>query len=215
MSSRALPHPDRISAEHWLAALARRFPDLLGELATTHRPTATGRGRASGRRGPVAPVRLWVSDDVHDITDRVVELEATVHDHLRLPPAPRGTVDVRLRRIAGLLDRVQDDPVLLQHVLDEAGTLALRCSSALGETEPVVRLRVRCPWCDSVSLRVLPARRTVLCINPACRCPSCDRDPAHRHSWAEDEWAGLAERCDTTVQQFRTVPDVSACVAGR
>ncbi|MGO4759290.1 hypothetical protein AB4212_63540, partial [Streptomyces sp. 2MCAF27] len=50
-----------------------------------------------------------VCDTVRDITDGVVELEEAVHDRLGLPPAGNGSVEVRLGRLAGLLDRVETD----------------------------------------------------------------------------------------------------------
>ncbi len=85
--------------------------------------------------------------------------------------------------------------MLAAHVRDELRRMARRCGRALGDTESMVRVGGRCPWCDSVSLRAFPARRAVLCVNPACRCsgPDCDcrTDPAFRHVWHEDAWSAL------------------------
>ncbi|MEU6141392.1 hypothetical protein ABZ848_13610 [Streptomyces sp. NPDC047081] len=139
-----------------------------------------------------APLRLHISDTIRDITDGVVELEEAVRERLGLPRARRATVPERLRRMAGLLDDIAADPVLAAHVRDESRRMARRCARALGDTETVVRVSGRCPWCDSVSLRAFPDRGGVLCINPACRCTvpdcGCHDDPAYRHTWDEGEW---------------------------
>ncbi|MEV1067856.1 hypothetical protein [Streptomyces sp. NPDC050263] len=140
-----------------------------------------------------APLRLHVSDAIRDITDGVLELEEAVRDRLGLSRPRRAPVPERLRRIASLLDRIAADPVLAAHVRDETRRMARRCARALGDTETVVRVAGRCPWCDSVSLRAFPDRGAVLCVNPACRCPEpdcgCHDDPAYRHTWDEGEWA--------------------------
>ncbi|MEU3610921.1 hypothetical protein ABZ725_01210 [Streptomyces sp. NPDC006872] len=140
-----------------------------------------------------APLRLHVSDAIRDITDGVLELEEAVRDRLGLPRPRRASVPERLRRVASLLDRIAADPVLAAHVRDETRRMARRCARALGDTETVVRVAGRCPWCDSVSLRAFPDRAAVLCVNPACRCPEpdcgCHDDPAYRHTWDEGEWA--------------------------
>ncbi|MFD9906365.1 hypothetical protein [Streptomyces sp. NPDC059063] len=152
----------------WLGALARRFPDLVDEL--TPSPGGALRERPGAPRvgGTSAPVRLYVSDAIRDITDGVVELEEAVRERLglrRVAPAP---VPVRLRRIAGLLDRVADHPDLAAHVADEARRMTHRCARALGDPEQLVRVAGRCPACDSVSLRAFPERAVVRCVNPAC-----------------------------------------------
>jgi hypothetical protein len=207
----------------WLAALARQFPELTRELAPGRasarggsagpRPAPPGQAErfrqeradallAEQRHGlavpghSAAPLRLDVSDAIRDITDAVVELEAAVHARLGLPAPGRAAVPDRLRRIAARLDEIAEHPVLARHVLDETRRLARRCGRALGDTEQVVRVRGRCPWCDSVSLRAFPARSAILCINPACRCADpvceCRADPAYRHGWAEGDWDVLA-----------------------
>nr|WP_245883043.1 hypothetical protein [Streptomyces hyaluromycini] len=140
-----------------------------------------------------APLRLHISDTIRDITDGVVELEEAVRDRLGLPRVRRASVPERLRRIGGLLDGIAADPVLAAHVRDETRRMARRCARALGDTETVVRVTGRCPWCDSVSLRAFPDRAAVLCVNPACRCADpdcgCHDDPAYRHTWDEGEWS--------------------------
>ncbi|QJT03482.1 hypothetical protein G9272_27050 [Streptomyces asoensis] len=202
----------------WIGTLLQQFPELSTELVpgrTTpaHRPAAPRPPADLGtrlreereeqlllrqRHGLVAPghgaapLRLHVSDAIRDITDGVLELEEAVRDRLGLPRPRRASVPERLRRIASLLDRVAADTVLAAHVRDETRRMARRCARALGDTETVVRVAGRCPWCDSVSLRAFPDRAAVLCVNPACRCPEpdcgCHDDPAYRHTWDEGEW---------------------------
>ncbi|WP_256106887.1 hypothetical protein [Streptomyces sp. ODS05-4] len=209
----------------WIEALLKQFPELLTELAPgrrgrpaaggpAHRPPASPeaaeRLRAERREAllmeqrhglavpgySAAPLRLHVSDAIRDITDGVVELDEAVHDKLGLGRPRHAPVPQRLARVAGLLDRVAGHPALAAHVRDEARRMARRCARVLGQAESMVRVRGRCPWCDSVSLRAFPARRAVLCVNPACRCDDaecgCGTDPAYRHVWHEADWAELA-----------------------
>ncbi|MBY8878064.1 hypothetical protein [Actinacidiphila acidipaludis] len=142
-----------------------------------------------------APIRLHISDTIRDVTDGVVELDEAVHAKLGLGRPRRAGVPERLRRVAALLDGVAADPVLARHVRDETRRMARRVARALGDTEALVRLPGRCPWCDSVSLRSAPAHGTVLCVNPACRCDDpacgCHDDPAYRHLWSQDAWDAL------------------------
>ncbi|MEU0597687.1 hypothetical protein ABZ484_05455 [Streptomyces sp. NPDC006393] len=197
--------------------LLQQFPELSAELAPgrsapSHRPAGPSPADLAvrlrqereealllrQRHGLVAPghsaapLRLHISDTIRDITDGVVELEEAVRDRLGRPRVRRAPVPERLRRIAELLDDVAADPVLAAHVRDEARRMARRCARALGDTETVVRVSGRCPWCDSVSLRAFPDRGAVLCVNPACRCSDpdcgCHDDPAYRHTWNEGEW---------------------------
>lgn len=202
----------------WIGTLLQQFPELTVELAPgrddfTHRAPAAPPPpaladrlreeraealRLEQRHGLVAPghsaapLRLHISDTIRDITDGVVELEEAVRERLGLPRPRRVPVPERLRRIAGLLDAVAADAVLAAHVRDETRRMARRCARALGDTETVVRVSGRCPWCDSVSLRAFPDRGAVLCVNPACRCEEpdcgCHDDPAYRHTWDEGEW---------------------------
>ncbi|GGQ99589.1 hypothetical protein GCM10010251_13460 [Streptomyces aurantiogriseus] len=216
-----MPVPDErptTEAALWITQLLQQFPELSAELVpgrTTpaHRPAPSpppadlaARLREEReealllqqRHGLVAlghsaaPLRLHISDALRDISDGVVELEEAVRDRLGLPRARRAPVPERLRRIASLLDGIAADPVLAAHVRDETRRMARRCARALGDTETVVRMPGRCPWCDSVSLRAFPDRGAVLCVNPACRCPEpdcgCHDDPAYRHTWDEGEW---------------------------
>ncbi|MDH6111173.1 hypothetical protein P3T36_003197 [Kitasatospora sp. MAP12-15] len=208
----------------WLDILDRQFPELLEELVPG-RPGArirsgpapapaalaalAARDRAdraaalwneqhglTAAGGGAAPVNLHISDAVRDITDGVVELEEAVWEKLRMGRPRRADVPTRLGRLASLLGKVAEQPVLAAHVLDEVRRMARRCAGALGEAESLVRVRGRCPWCDSVSLRAFPAWRAVLCVNPGCRCTEadcgCTTSPGHRHSWQETSWGQLA-----------------------
>jgi hypothetical protein len=164
--------PARRSRSHlWISTLARQFPDLVTALVPStgvplrERP---GSGAFGGGRG-TAPVRLYVSDAVRDITDGVTELEEAVRERLGLRPVPPAPVPVRLRRIAGLLGRIGADAILATHVEDETRRMARRCARVLGDPEQMVRLAGRCPACDSVSLRAFPERAEVRCVNPVCR----------------------------------------------
>ncbi|MEU5973614.1 hypothetical protein [Streptomyces sp. NPDC047315] len=224
----------------WTAALVRQFPELAEELAPGRRspvgpgPTAprpgldelvreerrealllhklhglTGAGRGA------APIRLHVSDAIRDVTDGVVELEEAVRARLGLPRPGRAPVVERLRRVTALLDDVAADPVLARHVRDELRRMARRCARALGDTELVVRVSGRCPWCDSVSLRAFPDRRAVLCVNPACTCDDetcgCQDDPAYRHVWLEERWGELAAAAGCGVEQFAAAMEEVPC----
>ncbi|GGS86800.1 hypothetical protein [Streptomyces chromofuscus] len=157
-------------AARWIDSLIHRFPELIEELTPSHgsRPASPVRGpRASTPGAP--PVRLFVSDTLRDITDGVVELEEAVRERVGLRPVRPVPVPERLRRIAGLLDRIAADADLAVHVEAETRRMALRCARALGDPEQVVRIAGRCPACDSVSLRAFPERAEVRCVNPVCR----------------------------------------------
>ncbi|WP_349253918.1 hypothetical protein [Streptomyces sp. BPTC-684] len=151
----------------WLESLARRFPDLLAELAPS--PAGPRERRGGSARSATAPIRLHISDAVRDITDGVVELEEAVRERLCLRPAAPAPVVARLRRVAGLLDRVRELPDLAEHVTEETRRMARRCARELGDPEQMIRLDGRCPACGSVSLRIFPERGAVLCVNPVCR----------------------------------------------
>ncbi|MGW6202706.1 hypothetical protein ACWF9B_03535 [Streptomyces sp. NPDC055089] len=199
----------------WAAALSRHYPDLLDELAPSpgsrqsavrHAPGPAERAaRAALSRTEreealrneqhglavpgysAAPVRLHISDALRDIGDGVAELEEALLGRLGFDRPRRAAVPERLSRITGLLTHTVSDPTLARHARDELRRMARRCARALGETETMVRLPGRCPWCDSVSLRAFPDREAVLCVNPGCRCGDgtcgCATDPAFRHLW--------------------------------
>ncbi|MEU6881413.1 hypothetical protein [Streptomyces sp. NPDC046712] len=239
MSDRAV---DRILTDItlWTAALARQFPELAEELAPGRRspagtaPTAPHPGRdelirelrreallLEQRHGLVvpghgaAPIRLHVSDAIRDITDGVVELEEAVRARLGLPRPGRAPVVERLRRTIALLDEIAAHADLARHVRDELRRMARRCARTLGDTEQVVRVSGRCPWCDSVSLRAFPDRRAVLCVNPACTCTDeecgCQDDPAYRHLWPEAAWGELTDAAGCRTEELEAAMEENPC----
>ncbi|MFJ1550195.1 hypothetical protein [Streptomyces sp. NPDC088246] len=153
----------------WISSLIRRFPELLQELTPSTGGGLRERRGGGQTAGTVAPMRLYVSDAIRDITDGVVELEEAVRDRLGLRRLAAAPVPVRLRRIAELLEQIGLHPDLAAHVEDETRRMARRCARALGDPEQLVRVAGRCPACDCVSLRAFPERGTVMCVNPACR----------------------------------------------
>ncbi|WP_373313831.1 hypothetical protein [Streptomyces zaomyceticus] len=222
----------------WTTSLVRQFPELAEELAPGRRgpagsaptlsPAARDEQIREERREALllqqrhglavpghgaAPIRLHVSDAIRDITDGVVELEEAVCARLALPRPPRAGVIDRLRRIVGLLDAIASEPDLARHVRDEIRRMARRCARTLGDSETVVRVAGRCPWCDSVSLRAFPDRRAVLCVNPACVCADgmcgCQDDPAYRHLWPEREWAELAAASGARTEEIEAAMDAT------
>ncbi|MET9511311.1 hypothetical protein ABZX62_23080 [Streptomyces flavidovirens] len=226
----------------WTEMLIRQFPELLTELTPgrgapagdRREPTAAEQAaRAARTRAEradallnqqrhglavpghsAAPVQLHVSDTIRDITDGVIELEEAVYDRLGLGRPRRASVLERLLRITALLGRVAGDPTLAGHVRNEVRRMARRCARSLGEAETMVRVRGRCPWCDSVSLRAFPARRAVMCVNPGCRCEEagcdCATDPAFRHLWPEDAWQALADASGAELPEIAARMDEQA-----
>ncbi|GAA1152069.1 hypothetical protein F4556_004054 [Kitasatospora gansuensis] len=237
-TSSVLAESDAARARLWLEILARQFPELIEELApgrpgARHTPApldpaalaaravrdredrAAARwneqhGHSTAGSG-AAPIRLHVSDALRDITDGVVELEEAVLDKLGAGRPRKAGVPERLARLTALLGRIGEHPVLASHVLDECRRMARRCSSALGEAESLIRVRGRCPWCDSVSLRAFPAWRAVLCVNPGCRCTEpdcgCGENPSHRHTWRETSWTQLALDAGVDAEEIATLVD--------
>lgn len=150
-----------------------------------------------------APLNVGVLDAKLDVFDAVKELEEAVCDRLGLTPlvgrcagehATRTAVE-RLTRIIGLLGRIAADADLAQHVRTESARLAARTRQALGDDEPVYKIKARCPVCDSLSLRAFPDREIVVCVNSQCVCAD-DMCPCHntrpvRHRWLYDQWPDL------------------------
>ncbi|MFP1627493.1 hypothetical protein ACLB9X_20530 [Streptomyces sp. 5K101] len=242
MTDGAVGSTDRVLRDIalWTASLVRQFPELAEELAPGRRspvettPAAPHPGRddlireerreallLQQRHGlavpghGAAPIRMHVSDAIRDITDGVVELEEAVRARLGLPRPGRAPVVERLRRTTALLDEIAGHPDLARHVRDELRRMARRCARTLGDTETVVRVSGRCPWCDSVSLRAFPDRRAVLCVNPACVCADevcgCQDDPAYRHLWPEERWGELADASGTRTEDIEAAMEETPC----
>ncbi|MFF0022287.1 hypothetical protein ACFYQQ_17100 [Streptomyces sp. NPDC005496] len=148
----------------WIGSLIRRFPDLVQEPARGARDGPV----SAPDSGPAHPAGPHLADAVRDITDGVTELEEAVRERLGLRPVAPAPVPVRLRRVAGLLERIARDPLLAAHVEEEARRMAARCARALGDPEPSVRLPGRCPRCGAASLRAFPERNEVRCADPVC-----------------------------------------------
>lgn len=146
-----------------------------------------------------APLRVDVADVLANVEGSLAELEDAVCDRLGLTPTPNTSPDERARRVGeDLAPVVADIPDLAEHVASEAARLAREARRAIGDREPVNKLRGRCPVCESTSLRAFPEREVVLCVNADCRCddPDCrcgDEDRPARHRWHYDEWPWLAQ----------------------
>ncbi|MGA4545069.1 hypothetical protein ACPA54_34280 [Uniformispora flossi] len=220
-------------ARRAIDSLLRQFPELHEELAAGPRrqppaapdPSADALARRAAEAaedraaalwnaqhdrtpsgGHAAPLNLAALDADIDITASIAELEEAVHDRLGYPAPPAGDVTTRLIRILRLLDVVERDADLAEHVQSELRRMARRCARALGDTEPIRRIRPRCPLCDSVSLRAFAARHIVLCVNPGCRCDdetcACHVAPGARHRWERGEWAELALLVGCAVEEL-------------
>ncbi|MGR7000341.1 hypothetical protein ACU686_23620 [Yinghuangia aomiensis] len=80
--------------------------------------------------GRPAPLNLAALDADTDITASITELEEAVHDRLGYPAPPAGDViSARLIRILRLLDVVERDADLAEHVQSELRRMARRCAS--------------------------------------------------------------------------------------
>lgn len=194
-----------------LAGTAGEFPAADAAEAAEERAAALWNARhglaPSGPGG--APLRLSVLDTDLDISTSLAELEEAAHDRLGLPAPRPADVPTRLVRLLRQLDVVERDADLADHVLAELRRMARRCARVLGDTEPIRRIRPRCPLCDSVSLRAFTARHIVLCVNPGCRCEdeacACHHVPGARHRWERTEWEELAVLVGCTVDDLAEV----------
>lgn len=148
--------------------------------------------------GAPAPLDVALLDTIRDIELALVELAEAAADRVApdlAPPAPEKAV----RRLLDLLGAAATDADLLDHVAAEARRLDQSAGAALGDTEPLVRLSIRCPVCGALSLRLLEDREQVLCVNAGCQCSDwlCGCDEGRRHVWGRAEW-GLLGLTDHT-----------------
>lgn len=146
-----------------------------------------------------APLVLSVLDSERYILTMVKRLEAQCCLWLGLTPFPGVEAVVRIGRVIGLLGRLEVHQPWISHVADESGRLARRAARAMGDVEPITKFTARCPICRARSLRALPERELVVCVNggcvEACAVPACACLSAGRHVWGygDSALAGLRE----------------------
>lgn len=144
-----------------------------------------------------APLSIYVLDAMVTIEAGVVAIETTVCEWLTLTPLAGATTHQRITRLIGLLGRIEALDELAAWVDTEAARLNRYARSALGDTEPVHKIRARCPICDAMSLRAFPERELVVCCNDECRCTdqacACNRERPRRHRWPYAQWPWLAQ----------------------
>lgn len=147
-----------------------------------------------------APLRLEVFDAMMDISESLRELEAAVCDRLGLTPLKGYDGGARITRIIGLLERITVIDDIADHVLRESARLNRKARQALGDTEPIHKIKARCPICDSMSLRAFTERELVICVDPGCECDDeecpCKYDKPVRHMWPFDQWEDLSATLD-------------------
>lgn len=147
-----------------------------------------------------APLDLAVLDAIAGIAGGVIAIETTVCEWLAITPLAGATPQERITRLIGLLSRIEALDELAAWVDTEAARLNRWARRAIGDSEPVHKIRARCPICDAMSLRAFPERETVVCVNDACRCDEtgcgCDPEPprrSRRHRWPYEQWPWLAQ----------------------
>lgn len=181
------PTPERQAARAELHRAERT--DAYRQMAATPRgETPVG--------ASLAPLDLALLDVLRDLHADVLELEAAVLD--RAAPHNRpARPERRIHHLVDLLPLAAHHPDLLEHLAAEARRLNNRAGAALGEQEPPVRLSVRCPLCDALSLRLRQDADLVECFNPSCTCVDdlcgCRDTPRRtRHQWPATHWPDLA-----------------------
>lgn len=182
--SQPAPSPERVAR---LARLARE-ERLDREANIAAGVAAIGEG--------LAPLRLDVLTAETAIREGVAALEDLVCDWLGITPLDReASAARRITRLVGLLDRIAALDELAPYVLQEVRRLNRTGAAVLGELEPVRRIDARCPHCGALSLRALPERQFVVCVNSGCRCTDegCVCAEGRRHTWPAREWPELAE----------------------
>jgi hypothetical protein len=143
-----------------------------------------------------APLVLSVLDSERHILTMIKRLEVQACVWLGLTPLASADVGDRIARLIGLLGRLSAHQPWIEHVAAEAGRLARRVRRAIGDVEPMTRFTARCPLCRARSLRALPERELVICVNggcaEACVLAVCVCASAGRHIWPYGD-AVLAE----------------------
>lgn len=151
-----------------------------------------------------APLDLSVLDAIAGIEAGVVAVETTVCEWLALTPLVGASPQERITRLIGLLTRIEALDDLAAWVDTEAARLNRWARRAIGDAEPVHKIRARCPVCDAMSLRAFPERETVCCVNDACRCGDqscgCNAARPRRHRWPYEQWAWLARVLDNDLR---------------
>ena len=145
-----------------------------------------------------APLRVDVLDTITEIDTSVTGIESLLCEWFGLTPLAGATTADRITRAVTLLDRVAAHDELADWLDQEARRLLRLARRALDDSEPVRRLDARCPHCSARSLRALPDREVIVCVNTACRCAEaeceCHADRPGRHRWVFAEWPELADQ---------------------
>ncbi|MFD8531516.1 hypothetical protein ACFV0L_29260 [Streptosporangium canum] len=198
-----IPGTARRWAQRDLTPIQRHRMDMLARAEREAKTLNLSQGIKSLGSGR-APLNLDVLAALADIEACVVDLEAAICERLGTTPLAGATTAERISRFVGLLDRIAAHEVLAEHVEAEAVRLHRQASRALGDTEPVRRLDARCPICGARSLRALPDREVVVCVNTVCRCADddcpCNATTSRRHCWPYAEWGWLAEILDDELE---------------
>jgi hypothetical protein len=159
----------------------------LGELARAERAEREGnaaRGIKALGEGR-APLVLNVLDSEIHIIAGITLMEAQACAWLGLTPLKGNRPADRISRVIGLLGRLEHCEEWIGYVADDAGRLARRAARAMGDVEPVHTFHARCPVCSALSLRALPERSLIVCVNTSCRCldQQCPCQRGRRHAW--------------------------------
>lgn len=147
-----------------------------------------------------APISLSVLDSERYILTMIKRLEVQACWWLGLTPLAGAEPAARIGRLIGLLGRLEAHQPWIEHVAAESGRLARRAARAMGDDEPVTRFTGRCPLCKARSLRALPERELIFCVNggclQSCAAPQCVCLTSGRHVWTYGD-AALAELRET------------------
>lgn len=147
-----------------------------------------------------APLDVTTLDTLIAIETGLVAIETAVAAWLGMTPRPADTAHQRITRLVGLIDRIEAIEELSEWVYAEVVRLHRHARRALGDVEPVHKIRARCPICSAMSLRSFTEREIVICVNDQCVCDDqgcgCHKDRPRRHRWHRGEWPWLAQILD-------------------